>query len=162
MQPTRIWSFRGTEAPIHAQAWDLEGQVPRYIAVVVHGYGEHIGRYGHLARALVNHGATVYGSDHLGHGRSGGERVLISDVADLVADLRSLITHVAREHAGLPVVLIGHSMGGMVATWYAQAHGGDVDALVLSGPSLGRWELIEHLAGAEQIPNTPLDPATLS
>lgn len=162
MQPTRTWSFTGTNGRIHAQAWDVEGRSTRYVAVLCHGYGEHIGRYGHVAGALVNAGAEVYGLDHIGHGRSTGERVLITDFDDVVADLHNLIRHAARENPGTPLVLIGHSMGGMIAARYAQVHGSDLSALVLSGPVLGRWRAAEELAAADQIPDEPLDPATLS
>lgn len=162
MQPTRHWTFGGTRGTIHAQAWDLEGPSPRYVAVLCHGYGEHIGRYNHVAGALSRHGGVVYGLDHLGHGRSGAERVLIEDFDDVVSDLHHLIEHAMRENRGVPVVLIGHSMGGMIAARYAQQHGADLTALVLSAPVLGRWQSAEELAAADVIPDDPLDAQTLS
>ena len=162
MQPTRQWSFQGTRGNIHAQAWDLEGPAPRYVAVLCHGYGEHIGRYNHVAGALSRHGAVVYGLDHIGHGRSTGERVLIDDFDDVVSDMHHLVEHAQRENRGVPVVLIGHSMGGMIAARYAQQHGSELTALVLSAPVLGRWQAAEQLAAAEEIPDDPLDAETLS
>nr|WP_231336212.1 alpha/beta hydrolase [Actinomadura graeca] len=135
---------------------------PRYVAVLVHGYGEHLGRYGHVADALVRHGATVCGPDHMGHGRSAGDRVLIEDYEDVVADVRTVARAAAGDHPGLPVVMIGHSMGGLVAARYAQLHGGDLAALVLSAPVLGRWHVVDALLPLEEMPGTPLDPSTLS
>ena len=162
MQPTRQWSFPGTQGHIHAQAWDAEGSGPRYVAVLCHGYGEHIGRYEQVAEDLLARGAEVYGLDHLGHGRSAGDRVLIEDYDGVVADLHTLVQHAVRENPHVPLVLIGHSMGGLIAARYAQHHGEGLAALVLSGPVLGRWHVLEELSAAEQIPDTPLDVSTLS
>jgi alpha-beta hydrolase superfamily lysophospholipase len=72
-----------------------------------------------------------------------------------------VITVARQENPGLPTVLIGHSMGGMIAARTVQHHPDDVTALVLSGPVLGNWralDLLEH----DPIPDTPIDPATLS
>src|SRR5699024_11803738 len=64
-------------------------------------------------------------------------------------------------HPGLPVVVIGHSMGGMIAARYGQLYGRELTALVLSGPVLGSWHVTE-LADLPEIPNEPLDTSTLS
>jgi alpha-beta hydrolase superfamily lysophospholipase len=135
---------------------------PRYVALIAHGYGEHVGRYDHVARRLVDAGACVYGPDHLGHGRSEGERVLVEDVDDLVSDMRSVARQARAEHAGLPIVLVGHSMGGIVATRYAQRHAGELAALVLSAPVIGGNPGFEALLGMNPIPEIPIDPETLS
>lgn len=134
----------------------------RYIAVLAHGYGEHLGRYAQVAADLVAHGAVVYGPDHRGHGRSEGERVSIPDFEPVVDDLHVVVQRTRELHVGLPVVLIGHSMGGMIAARYAQRYGGALRALVLSGPVLGRWDAADVLLAAEEIPEVPIDPATLS
>ena len=134
----------------------------RYVALISHGYGEHIGRYEHVAERLVGDGAEVYGPDHLGHGESEGEPALITEGERLTADLR-LVEELARsEHPGLPVVLIGHSMGGLIATRYAQQYGDGLAALVLSGPAIGANPTLEMLVGIDPIPDVPIDPAVLS
>ncbi len=127
-----------------------------WLAVLVHGYGEHGGRYGHVADRLVGAGALVIAPDHVGHGRSAGERALITSFDGVVADLGTAISSAA---TGLPTVLIGHSMGGLIATRYAQRH--PVDALVLSAPVLGTWQGLDLLA-LDEIPDTPIDPDVLS
>jgi alpha-beta hydrolase superfamily lysophospholipase len=154
------WEFTGDRERITVRGWPVEPA--RYVAVLVHGYGEHIGRYEHVAAALNRHGAAVYGPDHAGHGHSGGERVLVEDFEDVLADVRAVEEVVRETHPGLPIVLIGHSMGGMIAARYAQKYGSGLASLVLSGPILGRWDPIEELLGVEQIPDLPIDPATLS
>lgn len=160
MAAAREWEFTGTRGKIVAREWPNEA--PRYVAVLAHGYGEHIGRYEHVADALVRHGAAVYGPDHLGHGRSEGERVLVTDYEEVVTDLHTVETRARSEHPGVPVVLVGHSMGGMIATRYAQRYGSGLAALVLSGPVLGRWDVLDSLLALDEIPDTPLDPDTLS
>jgi alpha-beta hydrolase superfamily lysophospholipase/acyl dehydratase len=135
---------------------------PRCVAVVVHGYAEHSGRYAHVAEHLAANGAAVYAPDHRGHGLSAGERALIADLDDLVADLGAVIARARAEHPGLPLVVVGHSMGGMIATRYAQLHPGALAALVLSGPPVGGNPALEALLALDPIPEVPIDPGVLS
>ncbi|WP_110181788.1 alpha/beta hydrolase [Nocardioides solisilvae] len=138
------------------------GERTRYVVLLVHGYGEHTGRYPHVAERLVADGAAVLAPDHVGHGRSDGERVLVEDLERVCDDLHRVEELARAEHPGLPVVLLGHSMGGLVAARYAQRYGDGLAAVVLSAPVLGRWEAVEQLLAAEEIPDVPIDPATLS
>lgn len=157
---SRESSFHGTRGTIVVRSWPNDAA--RYVALLAHGYGEHIGRYEHVASVLVRHGAAVYGPDHAGHGRSAGDRALVADFDDIVADLHIVETRARAAHPGLPVVLIGHSMGGMIAARYAQRHGGGLSALVLSAPVLGPWVAIRTLLELEEIPDIPIDVSTLS
>ena len=160
MAAVREWEYDGTRGRLAARAW--QGEAPTYVVVLAHGYGEHAGRYEAVADALVRSGAAVVAVDHVGHGRSAGERALVEDVEDVVTDLRALEQTARREHPGLPVVLLGHSMGGLVAARHAQRHGDGLAALVLSGPLIGRWEAGPALLAMEEIPDAPLDIGTLS
>ena len=157
---SRESSFQGTRGTVVVRSWPNE--TARYVALLAHGYGEHIGRYDYVAGVLVRHGAVVYGPDHAGHGESAGERVLVTDFDDIVADLHTVEERARAAHRGLPVVLIGHSMGGMIAARYAQLHGAGLAALVLSPPVLGPWVAIKALLGLEEIPDIPIDVDTLS
>ncbi|TYL52128.1 lysophospholipase [Nocardioides sp. BGMRC 2183] len=154
-------TLAGHAGDLHVQSWEPAG-APRCLAILVHGYGEHIGRYEHVAVRLVAEGAAVYGLDHLGHGRSAGERVLIGDFEPVVDDVHTLVEHARATHPALPVVMIGHSMGGMIAARYAQRYGEGLACVVLSGPVLGRWDAVDALLAAEEIPDAPIDPSTLS
>ena len=161
MTSSREWSWSGTRGTLVARSWS--GAAPAtYVVVIAHGYGEHVGRYERLAAALVDDGAAVYAVDHLGHGRSEGERALVEDVEDLVTDLHALAEQARGEHSELPVVLLGHSMGGLIAARYAQHHPDALALLVLSSPVLGRWDAVSQLLALEQIPDVPLDVSTLS
>jgi len=153
-------SFRGSEGTISACAWP--NPQARCVVVIAHGYGEHIGRYEHVAQRLIAAGAAVWGPDHRGHGRSDGEPVLVTDFERVVDDLHQVVAMGRQAHPGLPIVLIGHSMGGMIAARYAQRFGGELAGLVLSGPAVGHLQSVEQLLAQPQIPDTPIDPAVLS
>ena len=156
------WTFDGTQGDIAARSWLSATDDPRYVAVLVHGYGEHIGRYDHVAAALIADGAVVYGLDHLGHGKSDGERVLVSNFDDVVTDLDRLVEQAQDVWPDLPLVMIGHSMGGMIAARYAQVHGEKLTALVLSAAVIGAFELIPQLLALDEMPDDPLPPEVLS
>ncbi|MFC8568446.1 alpha/beta hydrolase [Streptomyces sp. NPDC057245] len=160
MSEAREHDLPGTRGRITARAWPAER--PRYVALLVHGYGEHIGRYEEVAAVLTAHGAAVHGVDHTGHGRSDGERVLIEDFEDVVTDLHGVAERARAAHPGLPFVVVGHSMGGLIAARHAQRHPEGLTALVLSGPVIGDWELPRRLLALEEIPDTPISPASLS
>ncbi len=156
----RTWSLAGFDGARHAVTWS-QGS-PRYVALLSHGYGEHIGRYQHVADALVQAGAAVYGIDHVGHGRSEGDRVVIENYDSVVADLHQLDLRAREENPGLPVVLIGHSMGGLIAMRYAQEYADSLAALVLSGPQISGKEMLGQLLALPEIPEFPIDPTVLS
>ena len=158
MSEPRTEELDGGRVVVHV--WD--GDSARYVALLAHGYGEHARRYDHVAERLVSDGAAVYAPDHYGHGRSQGERALVSDVDQLSTDLGHVRELAASEHPGLPTILIGHSMGGLIATYYAQRHGDGLTALVISGPAIGRNPDIEALIEMDPIPDVPIDPDVLS
>ncbi|MER6628599.1 lysophospholipase [Streptomyces sp. NPDC000987] len=160
MADSRVRVLPGRRGSLAVHVWPCER--PRYVALVAHGYGEHAGRYGELAGVLAGHGAAVFAPDHMGHGRSAGERVLIDDFEDVVADLRTVAELARADCPDLPVVLLGHSMGGLIAARYAQRYGDELAALVLSGPVIGAWELPGRLLALDEIPDTPVSPAALS
>lgn len=133
---TRHWRAAATAASSGAPALGT--------AVLVHGLGEHIGRYAHVAEHLVAQGWDVRGFDHRGHGRSGGRRGDIAAPDSLLCDLGAFLREVGGADAPRPLVLIGHSLGGLVAArfvaeglapqpadWHLP-----VDGLVLSSPAI--------------------------
>jgi alpha-beta hydrolase superfamily lysophospholipase len=80
----------------------------------------------------------------------------------VIEDLNAVVDAVMDGRPGLPVVLVGHSMGGLIAARYAQRHGDRLAGLVLSAPVMGSWDQATDLLGMEEIPDVPLDPDTLS
>ncbi|MGI8713882.1 MAG: lysophospholipase [Solirubrobacteraceae bacterium] len=104
----------------------------RGVVVIVHGAGEHSGRYGHVAQRLVQAGFAVFAADHQGHGRSAGDRAVIDRINGAVADLDQLVTIAGAAHPGLPIFMLGHSMGATVSLEYAIAHQQRLAGLILS------------------------------
>ncbi len=133
---TEQGSFRGTRARrLSWQSWSPAGERPlRGVVTIAHGYGEHIGRYQHVALRLNEAGYAVYGLDHHGHGRSAGKRGRVS-LRPAVDDLGQLVVTVSRaRHPELPQFLLGHSMGGAIALRYAMAHQQRLTGLAVSAP----------------------------
>jgi alpha-beta hydrolase superfamily lysophospholipase len=128
-----LYGARGVE--LYWQGW-LPDTEPTGVLLLCHGLGEHSGRYGHVVEAVTPDGWAVYGLDHRGHGRSGGRRAHLDDYADWLADFDTFRRHVTALHPGLPVFLLGHSMGGQIALAYALDHQADLTGLVLSAPAL--------------------------
>lgn len=120
---------------IYHQAW-LPAVDPVAAIMLVHGLGEHSGRYGHVAEALVAAGHAVHALDLRGHGKSEGPRVFVRSYDELMRDLEIFRAHVVAEHPGLPFVVLGHSMGGNLALGHTLAHQDGIAALVLSGPAI--------------------------
>ncbi len=117
-------------ARLYRQAW-VPDREARGAVVLAHGLSEHSSRYQHVAERLAAAGFALHALDHRGHGRSVGPRALV-DVGTVVADLDTLVDSVAQP--GAPLFLLGHSMGGLIATEYAIRHQGKLTGLVLSAP----------------------------
>lgn len=103
--------------------------------LLVHGYGEHIGRYEHVAAQLVKDGFDVWGYDARGHGLSQGARGYMAADDTLVTDLMEMFDELMRPTGQRPIV-VAHSMGGLVAALAVATHGFKPLALVLSSPAL--------------------------
>ena len=114
--------------------WDPVGKVKGDI-VVVHGIGEHSGRYARTGSLLAEAGYRVRGFDLLGFGASSGERADIARWSVYLDQVEGNLQSVRTE--GRPVILMGHSMGGLIALDYALAERPRPDLLILSSPALG-------------------------
>lgn len=152
--------IEGVRGSIVARTWPNPGA--DHVVLIAHGYGEHVGRYEHVAERLMANGGAVVGADHLGHGRSAGERALIEHGEDLTSDLHRVADLARSGHPGLPLVLLGHSMGGLIATRYAQRFGDELTALVISAPVIGGNPGFRALLDLDPIPEIPIDPEVLS
>lgn len=117
---------------------------PRASALVLHGIAEHSGRYEHVGAKLAEAGYSTRSFDHQGHGRSGGVRGFVESFDVFLDDVEDNLNQLREE--GLPVVLLAHSMGGLIAFNYCISGRPSPDALLLSGPALGaatpRWQRI--------------------
>ena len=106
----------------------------RAVVVIVHGYGEHSGRYGHVVRRLVNAGYAVYAFDLRGHGRSPGARAFVRSFSEYLSDLEVYLTCVSEREPGKPIFILGHSLGGTIAALFAIDKKPGISGLILSAP----------------------------
>jgi alpha-beta hydrolase superfamily lysophospholipase len=119
------------------QDWPLpDGVALRGVVLLVHGLGEHAGRYEHVAQRLNSWGFIVRGYDQYGHGESDGVRGALPRQARLVDDLTDVIGSTRkRMESGVPLILFGHSMGGLIAAVLVALDRVAVEGLVLSSPA---------------------------
>ena len=129
-------TFKGLkDLELYRRCW-LPASTPKAILLVVHGWAEHSGRYTNLVDCFVPKGYAVYALDHRGHGKSEGHRGYVERFADYLCDLKTYFDIVRSEHGDTKIFLVGHSMGGTVATAYAIRHQDEFDGLLLSGAAL--------------------------
>jgi acylglycerol lipase len=119
---------------IHVRTWLPDG-APTGVVVIAHGFAEHGGRYAAVAERLVRDGLAVRAADHRGHGLSEGKRTSVVRFDDYVDDLTTVIAQARARWSALRVVLLGHSMGGLIALDLAVRPGGPLDGLVVSAPA---------------------------
>ncbi|MDP6950843.1 MAG: alpha/beta hydrolase [Arenicellales bacterium] len=125
--------FQGiNKTPLYFQSWTALN--PKGLVIVIHGYGEHSGRYQNVVDTLVPEGYAVWALDHRGHGKSEGKRCYVDRFTDFLKDLEIFEKKAREAHRELPVHLIGHSMGSLVANHYvASRQKQDYRSLTLSG-----------------------------
>jgi alpha-beta hydrolase superfamily lysophospholipase len=126
---------------VHYYTW-LSAK-PKGVVQIAHGLGEYAGRYEALAQALVNAGYSVYADDHRGHGATGVEqhggdlsklgRLGPGGLTATIADIRQLTSIAKNQNAGLPLVLLGHSWGSLMAQKIVNENVDAYDAIVLTG-----------------------------
>jgi alpha-beta hydrolase superfamily lysophospholipase len=128
--------FKGVrDANIYYQGWLPEGE-PKAVLLIVHGLGEHSGRYGNVVNHFVPLGYAVYGIDHFGHGKSDGERVYVKRFEDYTNTLEVYFDKIRGSQPGKPIFLVGHSMGGLIGAVYLLDHQSELAGAVLSGPAV--------------------------
>ncbi len=125
---------RGSKIRLFNQCW-----IPKTYSrclVIVHGLGEHSGRYSHVASFFLSRGFALYAMDNRGHGRSSGQRGHVDRFKEYTEDLAAFLDKVRSTCKDGPVVLIGHSLGGLISISYCLDYPGGVQGLVLSSPGL--------------------------
>ncbi|MGO9145911.1 MAG: lysophospholipase [Desulfomonilia bacterium] len=117
---------------LYWKAWLPDG-TPKAVIHLIHGYAEHIERYGNVVNELVPAGYAVFGNDHRGHGRSQGRRGHVKSFQDFIEDERQFYTQVIRkELPDTPYFVLGHSMGSIIAMNYVEQNPDELKGLVLS------------------------------
>ncbi len=165
---------------LYYQSWKPDPEIERRAAlVIVHGLGEHSGRYRNVVEELLPRGIVVYGFDLRGHGRSAGQRGHINAWSDIGQDLDAFFSLVIQEEGELPRFLMGHSLGGLIVLEYTLRRGKDAayQGVIASGPGLSTdglspmlvkissflsrvWPTISMPSGLE-VPGISRDPAVV-
>lgn len=128
-------SASGGNSRIFSRSW-VEDSAPQAVVVIAHGMAEHSARYDSFAVFLAEHGYAVYMNDHAGHGRSAQINGHFSDEngwENVVSDLNALMDQAAENHPGLPLFLMGHSMGSFLSRSFLTRYGTRLSGCILCG-----------------------------
>ena len=117
---------------LFAAEWPMKN--PLAVVALVHGQGEHIGRYAHVAEWYNRQGIAVIGYDHQGYGRSEGKRGHAKNLHVLLDDIGQLLEETRRRYPGVPLFLYGHSMGGGLVLNFVTRRGPDLTGLIATAP----------------------------
>jgi len=129
-------NFKGVrDTNIYYQGWLPEGEIKAAL-LVVHGLGEHSGRYMNVVDHFVPLGYAVYGLDHIGHGKSEGEREFVERFDDFTDTLAIFYKMVKGWQADVPIFILGQSMGGLISSSYLLDHQADFNGAIISGPAV--------------------------
>ncbi|MBN1479469.1 lysophospholipase [candidate division KSB1 bacterium] len=129
------WLKNKDDKQLYCQSW-LPAVEPEANLIIVHGLGEHSGRYQHVAAYFVERGLAVYAFDLQGHGRSDGKRGHVARFADFYDDLELFRQQVNEWSPDKPTILYGHSMGGLIIMLYLLEYQNFIAAAILSAPPI--------------------------
>jgi alpha-beta hydrolase superfamily lysophospholipase len=134
----REGTFPGSDRiPLYDQAWLPTQARPRAVIVNLHGLGDHSGLYPNLASHFPGRAVALYAFDMRGNGRSPGQRAYLGSWKDYRGDLEAFVGRVREWEPGLPLFLLGNSLGGLVVLDYVLHHPGQVEGVIASAPVLG-------------------------
>ena len=129
-------NFKGVRnTNIYYQAWLPAGDV-KAVLLVVHGLGEHSGRYMNVVNHFIPLGYAVYALDHIGHGKSDGDREIVTTFEDFTDTLTIYFNMVKDWQKDKPVFLLGHSLGGAIVSYYLLDHQVDFKGAIISAPAV--------------------------
>jgi len=138
-------NFKGVRnANIYYQAWLPDGDV-KAVLFVAHGLGEHSGRYMNHVDRFVPLGYAVYGLDHIGHGKSDGQREVIDRFTDFTDTLKIYYEMVKGWQPGKPIFILGHSLGGLITCYYLLDHQDLFKGAIISAPLIKVSENISSM-----------------
>ena len=117
------------------QGWEPDTD-PKALIALVHGLGEHTGRYTHVGNVMADAGYAMAGFDLRGHGKSGGARGHSSSLNVYMQDIRQFFDRMSQRYPELPHFLYGHSLGGLLSLSYAIQYGVDLKGVIVTGAAL--------------------------
>ncbi len=129
--------FDGQEGTaFYVQGWEPDRAQPKALIALVHGLGEHTGRYTHVGKVMTEAGYALAGFDLRGHGRSGGARGHVSSLDAYMQDIHRFLQLLEQRYPGIPRFLYGHSLGGVLSLTYAIQYGAGLKGVLVTGPGL--------------------------
>ena len=131
---TELTRNDGTD--LYVQGWEPENGRAKGLVALVHGLGEHSGRYQHVGEAFAKAGYTLVGFDLRGHGRSGGVRGHTASLETLLQDIKQFLTYLVYRYTDLPHFIYGHSLGGLLTLTYTLKYGAGLQGVVVTGVAL--------------------------
>jgi len=130
---TRTFSWQtDDQLHIHAKEWQVDN--PQAVVCIVHGLGEHLGRYEHVADFFTTNNISIWSFDRRGHGQSGGKRGFIPNYSAVLDEIAHILAEAKAKNPGIPIFLYGHSMGGNFALKYTLDREPKLAGLVTSAP----------------------------
>lgn len=136
MMKTFESKFQGNDGnSFFVQGWEPDAQ-PKAVIALVHGLGEHTGRYAHVGKALTDAGYVLVGFDTRGHGKSGGARGHFPSLDIVMDDIHRFFQFVSQRYSHLPQFLYGHSLGGLLSLTYAIQNKGGLNGVIVTGAGL--------------------------
>lgn len=121
--------------PFQVRGWEPDKN-PKALVALLHGLGEHVGRYEHVGKALTDAGYALVGFDLRGHGRSGGARGHTPSLDAYMQDIRSFFKYLVTRYPDLPHFLYGHSLGGLLSLAYAIQYSNGLNGVMVTGAAL--------------------------
>ena len=155
----------------YVRGWEPDDK-PKAVIGLVHGLGEHTGRYDHVAKVLTDAGYAMVGFDLRGHGRTGGARGHFPSLDAVMQDVHHLFQFLLQRYPGLPQFIYGHSLGGLLSLRYALQYGSGLKGVIVTDLGLrsalqeqkakiAMAKILGSLVPAMTIPSG-LDPTTIS
>ena len=121
---------------IYAQSWEPDTLSPKGVVSLVHGIGEHSNRYAHVAEAFTKAGYALFGVDLRGHGKSEGPRGHFPSIDAVIQDIDLLLEQARNRYPGVPLILYGHSLGGILVLYYGLKQKPDVEGIIATSSGL--------------------------
>ena len=117
---------------LYYQIWKPD-TAPKAIIQIIHGLAEHSSRYMNVVNYLVPNGFTIFGNDLRGHGKSEGTRGYVNSFNDYTEDIKKFTNLIKEREENIPLFLLGHSMGVLIAVDYAKKYPDELSGIIFSG-----------------------------
>jgi acylglycerol lipase len=120
----------------YIRGWEPNNKMPKAVLALIHGLGEHTGRYLHVGKTMTDAGYALVGFDLRGHGRSSGSRGHFPSLDAVMQDIRQFFKYLVQRYPDIPHFLYGHSLGGLLSLTYALHYPTGLNGVVVTGAAL--------------------------